>query len=384
MEQQQQQQTNDEDTIRVPFHKTTPEKSIQPQEQTAYKALLISNTKFGLHDTPTRKTHCSGQELARALSDPRTGLFDTRHIQTLLDRPSYEIRRKLDQFFTKAKPHEVLFLYYQSHMTDDARARFFFCAPDTETDLLSSTAVEIKTIDLMAKTCAARGILIILDYCHKTDLTQHAFTHSLLAGPNRYIIAGNFQCDSEENSHNTAQSSILTRSLVKILEGNHTNKEKLIDFDALADYMIRACQRENKPIPRHMFDGAGDIPIAGHSENDLPLTDITRDISPVKTRESPKAKRQSADIPLIQDPAGSTPSDSTTSASALTKRIQTTDSLQIPPPTHGPAAGPSAKFERTLPLPDPPRFFLFRHKLLLVTALLLIITGMTISFLLNQ
>ncbi|HVQ90650.1 MAG TPA: caspase family protein [Mycobacteriales bacterium] len=107
--------------------------------------------------------------LAEVLGDPAVGGFA---VQTLVDRPHYEVQRAVARFFKDRRRDDLLLLYFSGHGLKDDAGRLFLATPDTEAQLPDATAVPAAFVRDAMDRARSRCNVLVLDCCY-----SGAFAH---------------------------------------------------------------------------------------------------------------------------------------------------------------------------------------------------------------
>jgi branched-chain amino acid transport system substrate-binding protein len=103
------------------------------------------------------------EALTRVLADPAIGNFT---VDSLLNEPSRMVRRRIEDFFSRRKPDDLLLLYFSCHGILDSRGRLYFVASDTRSDLLESTGIAARWVKRQMDRSRSRRIVLLLDCCY--------------------------------------------------------------------------------------------------------------------------------------------------------------------------------------------------------------------------
>jgi hypothetical protein len=212
--------------------------------------------------------------LAGVLSDPRIGNFV---VQTLVNRPSFEILREIETFFAERKKDDLILLYFSGHGVKDDDGRLYLATTDTRRGLFRSTAVPSTFINETMTASRSRRQVLVLDCCH-----SGAFARGMVAkggesvdirerfeGRGRVVLtasnATQYAFQGDEIIGQT-QPSIFTRFLVRGLETGEadSNGDGWVSLDELYDYVYDHVLDETpQQTPgKWTFDVQGDILIA--------------------------------------------------------------------------------------------------------------------------
>jgi hypothetical protein len=102
--------------------------------------------------------------LAEVLSDPEVGGFD--EVIPLINQSSLLIRRAIARLFAEKKPDDLLLLFFSGHGVRDDNGDLYLAVKDTESDLLSATAIPAAFITAEMDRSRSRRQILILDCCH--------------------------------------------------------------------------------------------------------------------------------------------------------------------------------------------------------------------------
>lgn len=150
-------------------------------------ALIIGNDQYEDSKLSRLKTPIEdARELAKILSDKKIGNFD--EIASLLNKGTSEIRRAISVFLKEKKPDDLVLIYFSGHGVLDGRNRLFLALKETETDVLSATALPSSFISDEMDTCRSKRQVLILDCCH-----SGAFSHGVKAGEQKAVTESTFR-----------------------------------------------------------------------------------------------------------------------------------------------------------------------------------------------
>jgi hypothetical protein len=100
---------------------------------------------------------------AKILRDAEIGQFS---VELLANESRDVITDKLEEFFEKGRPDDVLLLYLAGHGDLDDRGNFYFVARNTRSDRLRGSGIADRFIhETMVRSLSKRQILI-LDCCY--------------------------------------------------------------------------------------------------------------------------------------------------------------------------------------------------------------------------
>src|SRR5687767_6423161 len=127
-----------------------------------YKALLVGNGVFDRDPHklfPLKGPANDLRVLRAALTHKEFGLFDEANVRHLLDGTHGDVLEAVEMFFSDAGSEDHLLFYYSGHGYPDTNNNLYLCARNTRTNLLGSSAIPDKTINLMAENSRARKFI---------------------------------------------------------------------------------------------------------------------------------------------------------------------------------------------------------------------------------
>lgn len=239
-------------------------------------ALIIASYQY--QDAGLRRLVAPTQDaeaLARVLEDRRIGRFK---VKTLLDEPCDKVRREINAFFTdrQHRRDDMLLLYFSCHGLKDDFGRLYFAMPDTDRELLRSTAVAARFVhDVMLRSHSRRQVLI-LDCCYggayMRDVTYRAGEKvgvgEYFEGHGRAVLtASNSMQYAFEGGDRKGEAvrSVFTHALVHGLESGEADLDNdgSVTFDELYDYIYdRVTDEEPRQNPTKWVDVKGQIIVA--------------------------------------------------------------------------------------------------------------------------
>jgi hypothetical protein len=134
--------------------------------------------------------------LGAVLGNPAIGAFGVRKV---VDRPTDEILRAIEQFFADGRRNEVLLLYISGHGVIAKDGGLYFATASTDLTFLRSTAIADSFVASSMRHCRSRSIVLILDCCH-----SGAFTKGLTP---KSALQVNFEHRFEGSGHVTLTAS---------------------------------------------------------------------------------------------------------------------------------------------------------------------------------
>jgi len=127
-------------------------------------ALLIGNTRYEDSRLSRLKAPAGDVEaLATVLRKPTLGGFE---VQTVVDTTTADVMRAIALFFKGRAADDLLLLYFSGHGLLDESRRLYFANSNTDTDLLTGTAVPASFVREEMDRSRAKSQVLILDCCH--------------------------------------------------------------------------------------------------------------------------------------------------------------------------------------------------------------------------
>jgi hypothetical protein len=127
-------------------------------------ALVIASSHFT--DKTLQQLVTPGEDaaaLGRVLADPAIGNFE---VKGLIDRPSHEVRREIESFFSNRKRDDLLLLYFSGHGIKSDDGRLYLATIDTERALPLATTVPANFVNDTMAASQSRCQVLVLDCCH--------------------------------------------------------------------------------------------------------------------------------------------------------------------------------------------------------------------------
>lgn len=239
------------------------------------KALLVATDQY-LDRTFSALTapQADAAALAAVLADSEIGGYT---VETLINRPSYDVRRYANKLFTEAKRDDLILFYVSGHGVKDETGRLYFATADTERQLLASTGVSADFIRDLVDNSQARRIAVWLDCCYAGAFPAGRMARAegqvdvlaqLNSGPGRgcAVMAAStaiqyaFETGSEARLRGVAQPSVFTGVLVEGLRTGAADLDSdgLIDAAELYTYVserVREVSSEQTPTRNDQVTG---------------------------------------------------------------------------------------------------------------------------------
>lgn len=215
----------------------------------ARDALIVAVTDY--RDPKLRQLRApvaDATALGRVLEDPSIGGFT---VQLALDEDESALTRRLARFFSDRRPDDLLLIHFSCHGIKDASGELYMAAADTETDLLSATAIPSRWLSEQIGKCRSKRIVVLLDCCFSGSFpfgTHHRAGEQVnvdqhLEGRGRVVITASnameYSFEGDQLS-GAGQPSIFTAAVVEGLETGKADRDgdRLVSVDELYDYVF--------------------------------------------------------------------------------------------------------------------------------------------------
>lgn len=218
------------------------------------KALIVAADQYV--DPQLRRLRAPGldaEALAAVLGDPAIGGLS---VAIALNRPHYEVRLALEEFFADRRRDDLLLLHFSCHGVKDETGRLYFAAADTRRDRLHATAVAAEFVGELLDETRSRQVVVLIDCCF-----SGAFTRGMLArgdrsldvaeplqGRGRAVLTASSAIEYAWEGDEVAalgQPSIFTGAVVRGLRTGEADRDgdRLITVDDLYDYVYDEVRR---------------------------------------------------------------------------------------------------------------------------------------------
>lgn len=217
--------------------------------------------------------------LAEILSDPALGAFD--QVKELHDPDEKVLRRELALFFNRRVRDDLVLFYFSGHGVLDENGDLYLATTDTDTDLVSATAVPVTFLRQQMDRSNSRRQIVLLDCCNsgafargaKAQLGRSVGTSSALKpeGYGRIVITASdaleYAWDGEALEQDGAPShSVFTDAVVQGLRSGEAdaNGDGEVTADELYDHVYRrVLERGGRQKPHRFADQAsGDLVVS--------------------------------------------------------------------------------------------------------------------------
>ncbi|MFC3493359.1 DUF885 family protein [Glycomyces rhizosphaerae] len=227
-----------------------------------YRALLIGNSDFPedpAHLLPLGPAPANDLNLLRsALIDDHIGLFDRRQVTLLPEGSRREMGIAVHEFFSAARPGDVLLLYYSGHGVLDIDDNLYLCAKDSVARLQHATALSSSEISTAIYRSPATTVIIVLDCCYAGSFKSGGLPTGQLQGTGRFVLSS---CRASQLSMAGASSSLFTAALVEGLYRASPNTQLRLSDLYLHVHEVMAAGGSGQ-VPKFDFKGEGDVVIA--------------------------------------------------------------------------------------------------------------------------
>jgi hypothetical protein len=192
-------------------------------------ALVVGISKFRNHEVPRLNYGAADAAAMRdLLTDPKTGRFRPERVTALIDDQAVTsaIKENLDRIATKAKPQDVVLIYFATHGSSrdtDHRQVSYLYTHDTDVrrpEKVFGTALALVEVSGIVSTrCRALRTILIFDTCHSgAALAAQTLSEEdrsrLKAGAGRYILSS---CGIDQLSYEGEGHGLFTQSLIEAI-----------------------------------------------------------------------------------------------------------------------------------------------------------------------
>jgi hypothetical protein len=234
-----------------------------------YRALLVANSTYPSDPYNLPELEGPRNDLAvlrNAVCDADSGLFLTDNVRLAQERTMAEIMGEIEGFVLSASKRDTLLLYYSGHGRLDQYNELYWCARDTMTDRLRSSAVSASWVSGTLDQSAAGITVIVLDCCH-AGAFKGGDSAGSIGGAGRFVLSSVRGTELAGDADKTNRASVFTAALAVSLrrEVADGDSDGFVDLDDVYKYVRERMSREKKGIPHRRFDGTGDVAIARRS-----------------------------------------------------------------------------------------------------------------------
>ncbi|GGU21637.1 hypothetical protein GCM10010274_05300 [Streptomyces lavendofoliae] len=246
-------------------------------------ALIVANDDYqegGLQKLSSPAA--DAEALAEVLGDPRIGGFD---VHVVRNRPSYEIRVRIEDFFSDRRRDDMLLLHFSCHGLKSESGELYFAAPDTRPKRLKATGIAAEFVQTCMADTLARTTVLFLDCCYGGAFSPGTvaraagdahvlenFAGEKLGGGGRgwaVITASNAMQYAFEGARladgGSTKPSVFTSAVVSGLSTGEADKDEdgMVALRELYDYVCERVRRDNRnQTPSCKSDLQGDLYLA--------------------------------------------------------------------------------------------------------------------------
>ncbi len=246
-------------------------------------ALIVANDDYqegGLRRLSSPAA--DAEALAEVLGDPRIGGFD---VHVVRNRPSYEIRVRIEDFFSDRGRDDMLLLHFSCHGLKSESGELYFAAPDTRPKRLKATGIAAEFVQTCMADTLARTTVLFLDCCYGGAFSPGTvaraagdahvlenFAGEKLGGGGRgwaVITASNAMQYAFEGARladgGNPEPSVFTSAVVSGLSTGEADKDEdgMVALRELYDYVCERVRRDNRnQTPSCKSDLQGDLYLA--------------------------------------------------------------------------------------------------------------------------
>ena len=229
--------------------------------------------------------------LAEVLRDKEIGDF---HVEALINKPSHEIRVRINELFQQARRNDLVLLYISGHGIKDEPGRLHFASTDTRRGLLASTAIPALWIRELMDHSLARQVVLWLDCCYggafPAGMIPKAATVDVVPqltpqGRGSAVMTASthvqFAFEGDHRVTNKTRPSLFTSAIVEGLRTGDAdrNGDGEIDVHELYSYVHEQVTRATpNQTPTRNDQLTGDIYIAHSRRGDRLHSDLPAEI----------------------------------------------------------------------------------------------------------
>jgi Caspase domain len=260
-------------------------------------ALLIGTGKFRDRSLSRLLTTTADvRDLSRVLREVSEPHFDS--VVELVDGTADQARREIERIFRNRRRDELVLLYYSGHGIKDDEGHVHLAMEDTDSELLSATAIPASFVLAHRQKSFSRRQLLILDCCFSGAFVAGAkaggqapaaelglaFSAGQLSDVRREPSASGFgrvimtACDANSYAMSNdriegSSNSLFTHFLLRGLEGAAADVQGRIDTDDLYRYAYEGIAAvDAKRLPHFGGEQQGNLVLSGRVESRRPLS----------------------------------------------------------------------------------------------------------------
>jgi len=239
-------------------------------------ALVVGISKFLNREVPKLNYGAADAAAMRdLLVDPKAGRFKPERVTALIDDQAVTsaVKENLDRIATKAKPQDVVLVYFATHGSSrdaDHRQVSYLYTHDTDVrrpEKVFGTALALVEVSGIVSTrCRALRTILIFDTCHSgAALAAQTLSEEdrsrLEAGAGRYILSS---CGIDQVSYEGEGHGLFTQSLIEAItaKGGCLRMQEL--FSNVQADVSRKTQGKQEPVMTKS-DNAADVVIGAQT-----------------------------------------------------------------------------------------------------------------------
>jgi hypothetical protein len=242
--------------------------------------LIVTDTHADPSFRALRAPRADAAALAAVLRDPEIGGFT---VETLVNLPHYEVRRRLSKLLRQdAARDDMVLCYVSGHGIKDESGHLHLVTTDTERDAIDVTALAATDLRRMVDLSPARRTVLWLDCCYsgafpsgrspksgdRVDVIDQLTAHS---GRGCAVMTAStaiqyaFEGDADAIATGPTPPSVFTEAIVRGLATGAAdlNSDGLIDAGELYQYVYDEVKRSTpEQTPTRNDQVVGDLHIA--------------------------------------------------------------------------------------------------------------------------
>ena len=246
------------------------------------RALIVASDSYEYPAlTQVRSPAVDAVALTKVLGDPAIGGFE---VENAYNEASYVLQARIEDFFTSARPEDLLLLHFSCHGLKSESGELFLAAVNTRPDRLASTAIAADFLQRLMRNSRSRAIILLLDCCYggafPLGVTVRAGTDAAVlenfpvrhlgAGRGRAVITASSSTEYALEGGRLVEPyeprpSLFTGAVVEGLATGRADRDQdgLISLDDLYNYVFDQVQEMNPhQTPGRSTDLRGEIYIA--------------------------------------------------------------------------------------------------------------------------
>jgi hypothetical protein len=236
-------------------------------------AVLIGNAVFPEDTAHLNTLRCPVNDvkgLGDLLTAEQHGLYG---VTSIVDGSHDAARRAIYQCLRKAKPDDIVLIYYSGHGKLDEDGNLYLVTRDTSTDLLPPTSIPVDDIRRYMRESSASAVVVILDCCFSGAVKkmfkgnvadQASQAISGLEGKGNFFLTASTDTQLAEEKE-TDEYSLLTKHIIEGIRSGlaDVDDDGRVSFQELCSFVQKKVATEGRQRPKAWFlDTAGDVTVA--------------------------------------------------------------------------------------------------------------------------